>query len=258
MKLEGKVAVITGGASGLGRRTAEYFVRDKGAKVAVFDLNDEAGAALVGHLGDANAIYQRVDVADDAAVAAGVHACAARFGRIDVCINCAGIPTPMKILGKDGHASNCGTFKRNVMVNLVGTFQVMAHCIEHMAKNDPENGEERGVVVNIASGAAFDGQVGQTAYSSSKAGVVGLSLPAARELAAIGVRVNSIAPGLFLTPMAQSLSPKVLESLVAMVEFPKRAGDMAEFASLCAYICENAYLNGECIRLDAATRLRAR
>ena len=258
MKLQGKVAVITGGASGLGRRTAEYFVRDKSAKVAVFDVNDEGGASLVAQLGESNAIYQRVDVTDEAAVKAGVQACIGRFGRIDACINCAGIPTPMKIIDKDGCASNCGRFQRTVMVNLVGTFQVMAYCIEQMARNEPENGEERGVVVNVASGAAFDGQVGQTAYSSSKAGVVGLSLPAARELASIGVRVNSIAPGLFNTPMAQSLSPKVLESLQAMVEFPRRFGDMAEFASLCAYICENAYLNGECIRLDAAARLRAR
>ncbi|MBI3373782.1 MAG: SDR family NAD(P)-dependent oxidoreductase [Betaproteobacteria bacterium] len=258
MKLQGKVAVITGGASWLGRRTAEYFVRDKGAKVVVFDLNDDAGAALVAQLGEANALYQRVDVTDEAAVAAGVQAGVERFGRIDICVNCAGIPTPMKILDKEGRASNCGKFQRTVLVNLVGTFQVMAYCIAQMARNAPENGEERGVVVNVASGAAFDGQIGQTAYSASKAGVVGLSLPAARELAAIGVRVNSIAPGLFNTPMAQSLGPKVLESLKTMVEFPKRFGDMAEFASLCAYICENAYLNGECIRLDAATRLRAR
>lgn len=258
MRLQGKVAVITGGASGLGRRTAAHFVRDKGAKVAVFDVNDEAGASLVAELGQANASYHRVDVTDEQMVAAGVRACVERFGRVDVCINCAGIPTPMRIVEKDGRPASCERFRRTVMVNLVGTFQVMAYCVEQMAKNEPENGEERGVVVNVASGAAFDGQVGQSAYSSSKAGVVGLSLPAARELGAIGVRVNSIAPGLFNTPMAQSLSPKVLESLVSMVEFPKRFGDMAEFASLCAYICENAYLNGECIRLDAATRLRAR
>ena len=258
MKLQGKVAVITGGASGLGRRTAEYFVRDKGAKVAVFDVNDAEGASLVAQIGEDKALYQRVDVTDEAAVAAGVRSCIEHFGRIDVCINCAGIPAPIKILDRDGHASNCGKFQRTVMVNLVGTFQVMAYCIEHMAKNAPENGEERGVVVNVASGAAFEGQVGQTAYGSSKSGVVGLSLPAARELAVLGVRVNSIAPGMFNTPMLQSLSPKVIESLTAMVEFPKRPGDLSEFASLCAYICENAYLNGECIRLDAGTRLSAR
>ncbi|MBI3373783.1 MAG: SDR family NAD(P)-dependent oxidoreductase [Betaproteobacteria bacterium] len=258
MRLQEKVAVITGGASGLGRRTAEYFVREKGAKVVVFDLNDEAGAALVAQLGEANALYQLVDVTDEAAVAAGVQAGVERFGRIDVCVNCAGIPTPMKILDKDARASNCGEFLRTVLVNLVGAFQVMAHCIAQMAGNAPENGEERGVVINVASIAAFEGQIGTTGYSSSKAGVVGLSLPAARELAAIGVRVNSIAPGLFNTPMAQFLSPKAIESLLAAVEFPKRFGDMAEFASLCAYLCENAYLNGECIRLDAAARVRAR
>lgn len=258
MRLEGKVAVITGGASGLGRRTAEYFVRDKGAKVAIFDLDGAAGAALVAELGVSYAMFLQVDVADEAAVAAAVRACAERFGRIDVCINCAAIPTPLRIIDKDGCASNCDKFQRTVMVNLVGTFQVMAHCIAQMARNEPENGEERGVVVNIASGAAFEGQIGQSAYSSSKAGVVGLSLTAARELAMIGVRVNSIAPGMFNTPMLQSLGQKVVESLITMVEFPKRPGAMSEFASLCAYICENAYLNGECIRLDAATRLRAR
>jgi NAD(P)-dependent dehydrogenase (short-subunit alcohol dehydrogenase family) len=165
---------------------------------------------------------------------------------------------PMKILDKEGHASNCGKFERTIMVNLVGTFNVMAHCIEQMAKNEPENGEERGVVVNVASIAAFEGQIGTTGYASSKAGIVGLSLPAARELAAIGVRVNVIAPGLFKTAMAQSLSAKAIEPLMAAVEFPKRFGDLSEFASLCAYICENAYLNGECIRLDAATRVRSR
>jgi NAD(P)-dependent dehydrogenase (short-subunit alcohol dehydrogenase family) len=252
------VAVITGGASGLGQRTAEYFVCDKGARVAVFDLKDEAGAALVAQLGEANALYQRVDVTDEAAVVAGVEACIKHFGRIDVCINCAGVPTPLKILDKKGAVSDCGEFRRTVMVNLVGTFQVMAHCIAHMARNEPEDGEERGVVVNVASIAAFEGQIGTTAYASSKAGVVGLSLPAARELTAIGVRVNSIAPGLFNTPMGQMLNPKVLESMLAQVEFPKRFGDVGEFASLCAYICENAYINGECIRLDAAMRVRPR
>lgn len=258
MNLQGKVAVITGGASGLGRRTAEYFVREKGAKVAVFDLNDEAGEALAAQLGEAHALYRRVDVADEAAVADGVQACVDRFGRIDVCINCAGIPTPMKILDRDGRASNCGKFARTVMVNLVGTFQVMAYCIGQMAQNEPGSDGERGVVVNVASIAAFEGQVGTTGYASSKAGVVGLSLPAARELAALGIRVNAIAPGLFNTPMAERVDAKALEALKSAIEFPKRFGDLAEFASLCAYICENSYLNAECIRLDAAARVRAR
>lgn len=259
MKLQGKVAVITGGVSGLARRTAEYFARDKGAKVAAFDINDDAGVELVRQLGEENVIYQHVDVSDEAAVIAGVQACVRRFGRVDVCINSAALPSPMKILDKRGRASNCALFQRTVLVNLVGTFNVMAHCIEQMAKNEPENGEERGVVINISSIAAFDGQIGQVAYTASKAGIVGMSLPAARDLANIGVRVNTIAPGLFLsTPGAQSLGSKVLKSLAAMAEFPKRFGDLSEFASLCAYICENAYLNAENIRIDAAARLRAR
>ena len=197
-----------------------------------------------------------MDVTDESSVAAAIGRAVARFGAIHVCINCAGVPTPMKVLDKQGKPS-CAKFQRTVLVNLVGTFNVMAHCVAQMVKN-PLDGGERGVVVNVASAAAFDGQVGQTAYGSSKAGVVGLSLPAARELGEVGIRVNAIAPGLFETPMAASLGPKVLEALVGMIEFPKRFGDMREFAILCAHICENAYLNGECIRLDAATRLRAR
>jgi 3-hydroxyacyl-CoA dehydrogenase / 3-hydroxy-2-methylbutyryl-CoA dehydrogenase len=145
-----------------------------------------------------------------------------------------------------------------VMVNMVGTFHVMAHCIGQMARNDPGPDGERGVVVNVASIAAFEGQVGTTGYSASKAGVVGLSLPAARELATLGIRVNAIAPGLFNTPMAELVDAKAIEALKSAIEFPKRFGDLAEFASLCAYICENAYLNAECIRLDAAARVRAR
>lgn len=256
MKLRGKVAVITGGASGLGKRTAEVLVREAGARVVAFDVNEGAGAALVAELGAENALFVRVDVTDEAAVGAAVAAAVARFGAVHVCINCAGVPTPMKVLDREGKP-NCAKFQRTVAVNLVGTFNVMSHCVAQMVKN-PLDGEERGVVINVASAAAFDGQVGQTAYGSSKAGVVGLSLPAARELGEVGIRVNAIAPGLFETPMAASLGPKVLEALVGMIEFPKRFGDMREFAALAVHICENAYLNGECIRLDAATRLRAR
>ncbi|MFO1196226.1 MAG: SDR family NAD(P)-dependent oxidoreductase [Burkholderiaceae bacterium] len=258
MQLDGKVAVITGGASGLGRRTAEYFVEDKGAKVAVFDIDDEGGRALVERLGDARALYRRVDVTDEAAVAAGVEACIERFGRIDVCVNCAGIPSPMKILDRQGRATNCAEFRRTVMVNLVGTFNVMAHCVERMARNAPDAGGERGVVVNVASIAAFEGQIGATGYAASKAGVVGLSLPSARELAEVGVRVNAIAPGVFDTGMARMLDRRVVDSLLGQMEFPKRFGDLTEFASLAAYLCENGYFNAECVRLDAGTRVRPR
>ncbi|HEY0939837.1 MAG TPA: SDR family NAD(P)-dependent oxidoreductase [Steroidobacter sp.] len=258
MELRNKVAVIAGGASGLGRRTAEYFVHEKGARVAILDLDETNGESLAALLGEQNAIYCHVDVSDEASVAAGIASVIAKFGAIHACINCAGVPTPMKILDREGKPSGCARFAKTLAINLAGTFNVMAHCIEHMVKNPPCDSGERGVVINVASAAAFEGQVGQTAYASSKAGVVALSLPAARELSAVGIRVNSVAPGLFNTPMAQSVSAKVLDSLLSMIEFPKRFGDMTEFASLCAYLCENAYINGECIRLDAATRLRAR
>jgi len=258
MELRDKVAVITGGASGLGKRTAEFFVREKGARVAIFDLDDSNGESVAAALGAEHALYCRVDVSDEASVAAGIARVVAKFGAIHACINCAGVPTPMKILDREGKPSGCARFAKTLAINLSGTFNVMAHCIEHMVKNVPADGGERGVVINVASAAAFEGQVGQTAYASSKAGVVALSLPAARELSETGIRVNSVAPGLFNTPMAQSVSAKVLDSLLGMIEFPKRFGDMTEFASLCAYLCENAYINGECIRLDAATRLRAR
>jgi len=258
MELNGRVAVITGGASGLGRRTAEYFAEDKGAKVAIFDVDDAGARALVERLGEDRALYRHVDVTDEAAVADGVRACVERFGRVDVCVNCAGIPSPMKILDRQGRASNCAEFRRTIMVNLVGTFNVMAHCVEQMARNAPNAGGERGVVVNVASIAAFEGQIGASGYAASKAGVVGLSLPSARELAEVGVRVNAIAPGVFETAMAKQLDPRVTASLLAQVEFPRRFGDLIEFASLAAYLCENAYFNAECVRLDAGTRVRPR
>jgi len=258
MNLKHKVVVITGGASGLGRRTVEYFVAQKGAKVAIFDLNDESGTKIVAELGADKVIYCPVDVTQEAGVAAAVASVVDKFGRVDVCINCAGIGTPMKILDKEGQASaSCGKFAKVVAVNLLGSFNVMAHCVAAMSRNAPEN-DERGAVINVASGAAFEGQVGQSAYSASKAGVVGLSLPVARELASLGIRVNAIAPGLFNTPMLAALPPQVVDNLVSVIQFPKRFGDMIEFAHACAFLCENAYANGECLRLDAAARLPPR
>jgi 3-hydroxyacyl-CoA dehydrogenase/3-hydroxy-2-methylbutyryl-CoA dehydrogenase len=258
MNLKHKVVIITGGASGLGRRTVEYLVTAKDAKVAIFDVNDEAGTKIVAELGADKVLYCPVDVTQEAAVAAAVGSVVEKFGRVDVCINCAGIGTPMKMLDKEGRASaGCGKFAKVVAVNLIGSFNVMAHCVAAMARNAPEN-DERGVVINVASGAAFEGQVGQSAYSASKAGVVGLSLPAARELAGLGIRVNAIAPGLFNTPMVAALPPQVVDSLVSVIQFPKRFGDMTEFAHACAFLCENGYANGECLRLDAAARLPPR
>jgi len=257
MRIQDKVVVITGGASGLGLATARFLLQEKGARVALFDLNSEAGAKALQEFDAERAMFVPTDVANEESVQKGVAAVVEKFGSIHVCINAAGIPAPAKMLGKDGKAMPLAKFAQVVNVNLIGLFNVMSKCAERMAQNEPEGGEERGVVINISSGAAYEGQVGQCAYASSKAGVIGLNMPAARELGEIGVRVNAIAPGLFLTPMAQTLGPKVLESLVAQIEAPKRFGDMREFAHCCAFLIENAYVNGETIRLDAATRMRA-
>jgi NAD(P)-dependent dehydrogenase (short-subunit alcohol dehydrogenase family) len=258
MRLADKVAVVTGGASGLGRRAAELLVQDKGARVAVFDVNEDGGVEVVRKLGSERAIFCRVDVRDEPEVAAGVARAVDAFGAVHVCVNAAGVVGTMRILDRDGCPRNGASFRDTVMVHLVGTFHVMSHCAAQMARNAADNGEERGVIVNIASIAAFEGNVGGAAYAAAKAGVVGLALPAARELSTIGVRVNTIAPGLFMTQMAGQVSDKVRAAMHEMIEFPKRPGDLSEFASLVAYLCENAYINGECIRIDAATRLRAR
>ncbi len=258
MNIKHKVIVITGGASGLGLATTRYMVGTLGAKVAIFDLNADAGQSVAQELGEDKVLFVPTDVASEESVQAAVDATMDKFGAIHVCINCAAIGSPTKVLGKDGKATPLAKFAQVTAVNLNGVFNVMSKCVEQMAKNAPEAGEERGVVINISSGAAYEGQIGQVSYSATKAGVIGMNIPAARELGAIGVRVNAIAPGLFLTPMVQSLDEKILSVLMAGVEAPKRLGDMREFAHCCAFIVENAYLNGETIRLDAASRLRAR
>jgi NAD(P)-dependent dehydrogenase (short-subunit alcohol dehydrogenase family) len=258
MQIRDKVIVITGGASGLGLATARYMVETRGAKVAIFDVNAEAGRATEKELGEDRVLFVATDVTDEASVRKAVDATTVKFGAIHVCINCAAIPLPVKVLGKDGKATPLAKFAQTTAVNLNGVFNVMSKCAERMAMNEPEAGEERGVVINISSGAAYEGQIGQVAYSATKAGIIGMNLPAARELGAIGVRVNAIAPGLFLTPMVQSLDENVRTALMTNIEAPKRMGDMREFAHCCAFIIENAYCNGETIRLDAASRLRAR
>ena len=257
MELKNKVVVITGGASGLGRATADYFVQ-RGARVAIFDLNEEAGNAAVAELGEDRALFCVTDVTDEESVAAAVDSVVDKFGAIHVNINCAGIPSPCKVLDREGKATALKKFAFVVNVNLIGLVNVMSSCAEKMALNEPENDEERGVIVNISSGAAYEGQVGQCAYASSKSGVLGLNMPAARELAPLGIRVNAICPGLFLTPMAQSLDEKVLDALKKIPESPKRPGHMGEFAHCCAFLVENGYMNGRTIRLDAATVMQAR
>jgi len=258
MRIQDKVVVITGGASGLGLATAHYLVQEKGARVALLDLNVEAGEKAVADLGAERAMFVPADVSSEESVQQGVAAVMARFGAIHVCINGAALPAAFKVLSKEGKAAPLARFAQTTAVNLNGVFNVMSKCAEQMARNEPEAGEERGVVINVSSGAAYEGQVGQCAYSATKAAIIGMNMPAARELGAIGVRVNAIAPGLFLTRMVAALDEKVLSSLKEQMEAPKRLGDMREFAHCCAFIIENAYVNAETIRLDGATRMRAR
>jgi 3-hydroxyacyl-CoA dehydrogenase / 3-hydroxy-2-methylbutyryl-CoA dehydrogenase len=258
MKIQDKVVVITGGASGLGLATAHYLRKEKGARIAIFDLNVEAGNKTVAELGPDRAMFAQTDVSNEESVQQAVSAVMARFGAIHVCVNGAAFPTAFKVLGKEGKAAPLARFAQTTAVNLNGVFNVMSKCAEQMAKNEPEDGEERGVVINVSSGAAYEGQVGQCAYSATKAAIIGMNMPAARELGAIGVRVNAIAPGLFLTAMVAGLDEKILNSLKDQMESPKRLGDLREFAHCCAFIIENAYVNAETIRLDGAARMRAR
>jgi len=258
MRIQDKVIVITGGASGLGLATARYMLQEKGARIAIFDLNTDAGDKAVAELGADRAVFVQTDVSNEESVQKAVDAVMARFGAIHVCINGAAIPTGFKLLGKDGKAAPLARFAQTTAVNVNGVFNVMSKCAEQMSKNEAEGGEERGVVINVSSGAAYEGQIGQCAYAASKAAILGMNMPAARELGAIGVRVNAIAPGLFLTTMVAALDDKVLASLKEQMEAPKRLGDVREFAHCCAFIVENAYLNAETIRLDAASRLRSK
>jgi len=253
MDIKDKVAIVTGGASGLGEAAVERFIA-AGGKVAIFDLNDEKGQALAGkHPG--KAIYARVDVSDEASAVAGVAATVAAFGAVHVVVNCAGIPGKLgRIVGKGGPMA-LADFTKVINVNLIGTFNVDRLAAAEMLKNEPdaETGE-RGVIVNISSLAGIEGQMGQISYAASKAGVIGLMLPMVRDLSQFGVRVMTVAPGLFETPMGAGAPPEVKERLIGTLEFPKRMGLPKEFASLVAHIVENSYLNGEVIRIDAGTR----
>lgn len=250
MRLDQTAAIVTGGASGLGAATAAALA-SAGASVTIFDLDPERGRAVVG---DGGAELVRVDVTDEDSVRAGIAAALERAGKITALVNCAGIATGEKTLGREG-PHRLATFRRTVDINLVGTFNCMRLAAEAMAKNAPNEDGERGVIVNTASVAAFEGQKGQTAYAASKAGVAGLSLPAARDLAATGIRVNAIAPGLFLTPMLEGLGEEIVTGLAADVVFPRRLGRPPEFAALVCYMIEAAYLNGTTIRLDGGLRM---
>ena len=253
MQLAGSVALVTGGASGLGLATATE-LSSAGAAVVLVDLPSSPGDEAARGLGS-DAVFVPTDVTDPESVQAAV-ARAVELGPLRVAVNCAGIGTPGRVLGKGGPLP-LEQFARVVTVNLVGTFNVVRLVAEAMARNDAVD-DERGVIVNTASAAAFDGQIGQAAYSASKGGVVGMTLPVARDLADKLIRVMTIAPGLFDTPMLQGLPEPARQSLASQVPMPSRLGDPGEFAALVRHICENRMLNGEVIRLDGAIRMAPR
>ena len=255
MQIQLTRAIITGGASGLGQAVAEDVVAG-GGRVALLDVNRATGEALAARLGD-RATFIETDVTSEAAVNAAVTAASQALGGLNVAVNCAGVGWPKRLVGKDGPMP--GDFFRKVIeINLVGTLLVCKAAAAEMQKNAPNADGERGAIIMTASVAAFDGQIGQVAYSASKGGVVGMTLPMARELAAFGIRVVTIAPGLFLTPMMAALPAEAQESLGKQVPFPPRLGRPQEYAAFVRQVVENPMLNGETIRLDGAIRMAPR
>jgi NAD(P)-dependent dehydrogenase (short-subunit alcohol dehydrogenase family) len=252
MELTNKGVFISGGASGLGAACARLLTQ-AGAKVAIGDLNAELGESLSKELGS-NARFVQTNVADEESTQAAIKATVESFGNLHIAINCAGIGSAERVLGKSGPAS-LASFTRVINVNLIGTFNVIRLAAAVMAENAPETDGERGVIINTASVAAFDGQIGQAAYSASKGGIVGMTLPIARDLARNGIRVMTIAPGLFDTPLLAGLPEPARQSLGQQVPFPSRLGQPDEYATLAKHIIENRMLNGEVIRLDGAIRM---
>ena len=249
MKLTGVAAIVTGGGSGLGRATAELLAA-RGAQVAIFDLNPAAAGEAAKAIGGLAVVG---DVADEASADAAIAKAAAAHGPARVLVNCAGIGVAKRVAGRDG-PHPLADFEKVVRVNLIGTFNMIRLASAAMSKLEPVDGE-RGVIVSTASIAAYDGQIGQAAYSASKGGVVAMTLPIARELAQFGVRVNTIAPGIFMTPMLFGLPQAAQDLLAASVPFPARLGQPAEYAALAVHIIENGYINGETIRIDGALRM---
>jgi NAD(P)-dependent dehydrogenase (short-subunit alcohol dehydrogenase family) len=256
MEIRGSAAVVTGGGSGLGEATAREIVA-RGGRVLILDLGRSKGAELAKSLGPA-ALFAEADVANEAQVAAALDRAAREFGAIRALVNCAGIGTPGRVVDKQGEPLALASFVKVIEVNLIGTFNVIRLAAARMLGNPPDAGGERGAIVNTASIAAFEGQIGQAAYAASKGGVVGMTLSLARDLAGAGIRVCTIAPGLFGTPMLMGLPQPAREALAASIPFPPRLGDPAEYAALACHILENAMLNGEVIRLDGALRMAPR
>ena len=254
MKIQGKVCVVTGGASGLGAATAQYLVA-QGAKVILVDMNQELGQQLQQQLGE-NAEFIAVDVTDENQVQQLFNHIEQKYGQLNGLVNCAGIAPSAKVLGRDG-LHDLAMFQKVLNINVTGSFNMIRFAAQLMAKYDlAANEEERGVIVNTASVAAFDGQIGQSAYSASKGAIVGMTLPLARELAREAIRVMTIAPGIMETPMLKAFPQHVQDALGQMVPFPPRLAKPEEFAQLVGHIFENGYLNGEVIRLDGAIRMQ--
>ena len=256
MNYENRTFLVTGGSSGLGGATASMLV-EKGANVVILDINEETGKAKEAELG-ANSRFVKTDVRSEADVMAAIEVAKNTFTGVHGVLNAAGIAVMGKVLDRDGNPHSLDLFSKGININLVGTFNVIRLAAQVMAKNEPTEDGERGIIINTASVAAFEGQIGQASYSASKAGVVGMAIPIARELARYGIRICSIAPGIFETPMLAEVSDEIRESLGKQVPFPPRLGKPSEFANLAGHIIENVVLNGEVIWLDGAIRLTAK
>lgn len=256
MEFSSLVAVITGGASGLGRATAEALVA-RGAHVMILDRDAVRGAETAADLG-ALAAFTATDVTSEASVQNAIAATLSAFGAIHVCVNCAGVGSAMKTVGRENKPHDLGVFQTVVNINLIGTFNVLRLAAAAMAENTPDADGQRGLIVNTASVAAFDGQVGQVAYAATKGAVVGMTLPIARDLATLGIRCNTIAPGIFNTPLMNAAPDKVKQPLIDMTQFPKRLGHPPEYAALVCHLIENRFMNGETIRIDGAIRMQPR
>ncbi|HIG78773.1 MAG: 3-hydroxyacyl-CoA dehydrogenase [Cycloclasticus sp.] len=256
MNYDNRTFLVTGGSSGLGGATASMLV-EKGANVVILDINEETGKAKETELG-ANSRFVKTDVTSEADVMAAIEVAKNTFTGVHGVINAAGIAVMGKVLDREGNPHSLDLFAKGININLVGTFNVLRLAAQAMTKNEPTKDGERGIIINTASVAAFDGQIGQASYSASKSGVVGMALPIARELARYGIRICTIAPGIFETPMLAELPEEVRDSLGKMVPFPPRLGKPSEFAAMAGHIIENVVLNGEVIRLDGAIRMAAK
>jgi NAD(P)-dependent dehydrogenase (short-subunit alcohol dehydrogenase family) len=255
MQIKNKVVIVSGGASGLGEASVRLFI-ESGAKVGIFDLDEAKGKALANEFAG-KALFCKTDITSTDSVQAAMNATLKAYGRVNIAINCAGILVGAKILSRKG-TFPMDKFNRVVQINLVGTMNVVCAAVQAMMKNEPDENNERGVIINTASAAAFSGQVGQAAYSASKAGVIGMTLPIAREIGDYGMRIVAVSPGIFETPMVQGMPDNAKQRIIECIPFPKRFGKPVDFALLAQSIVENPYINGTTIMLDGAAQLPAR